>query len=149
MFNIRTKLLLAFLGMVLVPLIGTALYGNWITSRVLSERAIGSARDDVTLHAEQIAGSLDRVRGDLLYLAHLDSLQKLVAVDDPSEKADFFNLLEHAVPHQNQPPVRDQIIPGLGSSPLIIHSTVHQFANQLFSDFFYSYGRFPHHQFAF
>ena len=79
MFNqIRTKLLAAFLVVVIVPLIGTGLYGNWVTSRIISERAVESARNDVRLRAEQIAAFLNHVRGDVLYTAHLDSLSYLV-----------------------------------------------------------------------
>ncbi len=79
MFNqIRTKLLAAFLIVVIVPLIGTGLYGNWVTSRIISERAVESARNDVRLRAEQIASFLNHVRGDVLYISHLDSLQYLV-----------------------------------------------------------------------
>ncbi len=86
MFNkIRTKLVVAFLLVVLVPLVGTTLYGNWVTSRIISERAVESARNDVRLHAEQIASFLNHARGDVLYLSRLDSLQYLL---DPQVRAD-------------------------------------------------------------
>ncbi len=76
--SIQGKLFVAFLTVVLIPLIGTGLYGNWITSRIIEERVIESARSNVEQHAQQIAGFLDSVRGDVLYLAHLDSLQRLL-----------------------------------------------------------------------
>ncbi|MCP4422384.1 MAG: HAMP domain-containing protein, partial [Chloroflexi bacterium] len=76
--RIRTKLLIAFLVIVLVPLIGTGLYGNWATSKIITENALESARNDVQLHAEQMVDSLQRVHGDVLYLAHLDNLNHLV-----------------------------------------------------------------------
>ncbi|MCP4424621.1 MAG: HAMP domain-containing protein [Chloroflexi bacterium] len=76
--NIRTKLIAAFLLIVLVPLIGTGLYGNWITSRVIRERAIEAARNDVRLHAEQVVSFLNHVRGDVLYLSRLASLEQLI-----------------------------------------------------------------------
>ncbi len=86
MFNrIQTKLLAAFLIVVIVPLIGTGLYGNWVTSRIIRQREIESARNDVRLRAEQVAAFLNHVRGDVLYISHLDSLHYLVealAADD-------------------------------------------------------------------
>jgi len=93
MFNrIQTKLLAAFLAVVIVPLIGTGLYGNWVTSRVISQRALESARNDVRLRAEQMAAFLNHVRGDVLYVSHLDSLQHLteaLSVDD-AENVSFW-----------------------------------------------------------
>ncbi|MCP5100266.1 MAG: hypothetical protein GY943_32340 [Chloroflexi bacterium] len=82
--KIRTKLLVAFLIIVMVPLIGTGLYGNWITSRIITENAIETARNDVHLHAEQVVGTLNRVRGDVLYLAHIDSLRQLLDAQNNS-----------------------------------------------------------------
>ncbi|HFQ93912.1 MAG TPA: HAMP domain-containing protein [Anaerolineae bacterium] len=76
--SIRTKLVVAFLLVVLVPLIGTALYGNWITSQAISQRAVESARHNVRMHAEQFAGFLNQVRGDVLYISRMDSLQNLI-----------------------------------------------------------------------
>ncbi len=75
--TIQGKLILAMLFMVLVPLVGTGLYGNWVTSRVLRERAVEAARNDVNQHVQQISGYLDGVRRDVLYLSRLDSLQRL------------------------------------------------------------------------
>jgi len=93
MFNrIQTKLLAAFLAVVIVPLIGTGLYGNWVTSRVISQRALESARNDVRLRAEQMAAFLNHVRGDVLYVSHLDSLQHLteaLSIDD-AENVSFW-----------------------------------------------------------
>ncbi len=76
--SIRTKLVVAFLLVVLVPLIGTALYGNWITSQAISQRAVEAARHNVRMHAEQFAGFLNQVRGDVLYVSRMDSLQNLI-----------------------------------------------------------------------
>jgi hypothetical protein len=33
--NLRTRLILAFMLTVLIPLVGTSPYGNWITSQIL------------------------------------------------------------------------------------------------------------------
>ncbi len=87
MFNrIQTKLLAAFLIVVIVPLIGTGLYGNWVTSRIIRQREIESARNDVRLRAEQVAAFLNHVRGDVLYISHLYSLQYLVVALAPDDK---------------------------------------------------------------
>ncbi len=87
--NIRTKLIAAFLLIVLVPLIGTALYGNWITSRVISERVIESSRNDVRLYAGQVVSFLNHVRSDVLYLAHISSLEQLLAAQAEEDEAAF------------------------------------------------------------
>ncbi len=74
--SIRAKLTAAILVVVLLPLIGTGLYGNWITSRIIQERALEAARNDLLLHAQQIRGFLDSVQRDLVYLENLHSLQE-------------------------------------------------------------------------
>ncbi|MCP4361469.1 MAG: hypothetical protein GY796_25945, partial [Chloroflexi bacterium] len=76
--SIQAKLIGAFLFVVLVPLLSTTLYGNWITSEIIQGRVVEAARNDVRQHAQQVASFLDNIRGDILYLAHLDSLQNLV-----------------------------------------------------------------------
>jgi len=82
--SLRTKLVLAFLVTVLVPLIGTGLYGNWTTSRTLQAQALDAARADLRLRVEQIGGYLAGVREDLLFLSRLDSLATLLAADQPA-----------------------------------------------------------------
>jgi hypothetical protein len=42
--SLRARLILAFLVTVLLPLIGTGLYGNWTTSRTLEAQALENAR---------------------------------------------------------------------------------------------------------
>lgn len=82
----------------LVPLAGTSLYGNWTTSRVIRDRAIESSRNDIRLRAGQIAGFLNGVHGDILYLAHLDSTRHLAdarSVDDPVQQAEWRAELMH------------------------------------------------------
>lgn len=76
--SIRTKFILAFLVVTLVPLIGTGLYGNWITSKIISQREIVSIQSNLRQIGAQINGFLDSVKGDALYLAQLDSLQGLL-----------------------------------------------------------------------
>ena len=59
--RIRTRLVIAFLVTVLVPLIGTGLYGNWTTSRALQAKSLDNTRADL-LRAGQIEGYLQRAQ---------------------------------------------------------------------------------------
>ncbi|MBI5712473.1 MAG: HAMP domain-containing protein [Chloroflexi bacterium] len=82
--SIRTKLVLAFLPVVLLPLIGTGLYGNWTTSRTLEMQAIDAARADLMLRAREIESYLGGAREDLIFLSQLKSLGALTASDRPA-----------------------------------------------------------------
>jgi len=77
--RIQNKLLIAFLIVVLLPLIGTGLYGNWITSRVLQDSALNNAKNETTQQAEQITAFLDNAQEDILFLSELGSLRSLIA----------------------------------------------------------------------
>jgi len=77
--RIQTKLILAFLVVVLLPLHGTALYGNWVTSRVLEEVALNSTRHQLELLASNISSDLAGLGHEALYLSRLDSLANLLA----------------------------------------------------------------------
>jgi signal transduction histidine kinase len=77
--SLRARLILAFLVTVLLPLIGTGLYGNWTTSRTLEAQALDNARADLRLRARQIETYLGGVREDLLFLSRLDSLAVFLA----------------------------------------------------------------------
>ena len=81
---IRTKLILAFLITVLLPLIGTGLYGNWTTSRTLQTQALDNAQADLHLRALQIDGDLKNVRENILFLSQLATLQTLLNENSPS-----------------------------------------------------------------
>ncbi len=80
---IRTKLVLAFLVTVLLPLIGTGLYGNWITSQTLQTQALDNAQADLNSRGLQIEGYLKNVRENILFLSRLDSLQALINAHSP------------------------------------------------------------------
>jgi len=74
--SIRTKLLVAVMLVVLAPLLGTALYGNWFTGNVIKEEVIRSTHDELEQRAQQIETFLDGINSDVRYLAHLSSLHE-------------------------------------------------------------------------
>ncbi len=74
----RTRLIAAFIITVLIPLIGTSLYGNWVTSRVLQARAVEAAQADLRLRRLQMEDALRGVEQDLLFLSQMDSLTALI-----------------------------------------------------------------------
>ena len=75
--SLRSKLLVAFLLVILVPMLATAVYGYFITGRVLSEQAIKTAKQEVNLQAEHMVRSLAQAQGDALYLSRLRSLDTM------------------------------------------------------------------------
>ena len=74
--SIRTKLLVSVMLVVLVPLLGTAMYGNWFTGNVIKEEVIRSSHDELEQRAQQIETFLDGINSDVRYLAHLSSLNE-------------------------------------------------------------------------
>ena len=75
--SLRARLLAAFLLVILVPMLATAVYGYFITGRVLSEQAIKTATQEVSLQAEHMVRSLAQAQGDALYLSRLRSLDMM------------------------------------------------------------------------
>lgn len=75
--SLRSKLLAAFLLVILVPTLATAVYGYFITGRVLSDQAINTSVQEVNLQAEHIVRSLAQAQGDALYLSRLRSLDMM------------------------------------------------------------------------
>ncbi len=76
--RIQDKLLLAIVIAVLLPLIGTGLYGNWITSRILQDSAIQNAENETAQQVQHIEGLLYTAREDVRFLSRLSSVQQLV-----------------------------------------------------------------------
>jgi len=72
--TLRTRLILAFILTVFIPLVGTSLYGNWITSQVLELRAVESTQADLRLRRLQMEDTLRGVEEDLLFLSQMDSM---------------------------------------------------------------------------
>ncbi len=83
--SLRSKLLVAFLLVILVPMLATAVYGYFITGRVLSEQAIKTATQEVNLQAEHMVRSLAQAQGDALYLSRLRSLDMMRRQPENSE----------------------------------------------------------------
>lgn len=74
--SIRTKLLVAVMLVVLVPLMGTATYGNWFTGNVIKGEVIRSSHDELARRAQQIETLLHSINNDVRYLSHLNSLNE-------------------------------------------------------------------------
>lgn len=75
--SLRAKLLAAFLLVILAPMLATAVYGYFITGRVLSEQAIRTATQAVNLQAEHMVRSLAQAQGDALYLSRMRSFDTM------------------------------------------------------------------------
>ncbi len=84
--RIQIKLLVAFLVVVLLPLVGTGLYGNWITSRVLQDSALDNAKGETAQQAAQISAFLDNAKEDVLFLSELGSLASLIQARADGDK---------------------------------------------------------------
>lgn len=84
--GIRTKLIGAFLIVVLVPLVGTGLYGNWVTSRTLTQQALQAFQHDLAQRAQGIQGYLTGVSNSTLYLSSLPSLRALVKAREAGDQ---------------------------------------------------------------
>ncbi len=79
LFNsIERTYIAGILLVVLVPLLTTALYGQFLTSDILSKQAITAVQADLNQRASRIETYLTGVRDDVLYLAELDALQALL-----------------------------------------------------------------------
>lgn len=76
--NLRTRLMFAFMLTVLIPLVSTSLYGNWITSQTLQSREVEAAKADLHLRHLQIEETLKGVEENLLFLSQMNSLVALV-----------------------------------------------------------------------
>jgi signal transduction histidine kinase len=76
--RIQSKLILTFLVVVLLPLLGTGFYGNWVTSRTLERTALDAARHNLQQLAAEMSGTLAGLGNDVLTLSRLESLDALL-----------------------------------------------------------------------
>lgn len=75
--SVRVKLILVFVGLMLIAISGMALYGYYFTRTALFDQALERSRHQVHLQAESIASSLKQAGGDALYLSTLRSFEML------------------------------------------------------------------------
>ncbi len=75
--SLRVKLILAFVGLMLIAITGMALYGYFFTRTALYGQALERSSHQVHLQAESIVSSLKQAGGDALYLSVLRSLKML------------------------------------------------------------------------
>ncbi|MCZ2095679.1 MAG: histidine kinase [Anaerolineae bacterium] len=71
------KLILVFVGLILIAVTGMGLYGYFFTRTALYGQALERSGHQVHMQAESIESSLQQARGDALYLSVLRSLQML------------------------------------------------------------------------
>jgi signal transduction histidine kinase len=91
--GLRKKLIIAFLAVLLIPVVEIGFYGYFFTSRVLSQQALDGAEREVQLQAQHIVRSLAQAQGDALFLSQLRSLAKLrelMAQHAPSAEIDLW-----------------------------------------------------------
>ncbi len=86
--SIRTKVAMLTLVVVLVPLLGTTMFGQWLTSRYLQERALLRASDALARQAREVEAFLDSARQDVYYLAQLYSLRRLLQARAQNQTVD-------------------------------------------------------------
>ncbi len=75
--SLRMKLILVFVGLILIAVAGMGLYGYFFTRTALYGQVLERSSYQVHLQAESIESSLQQARGDALYLSVLRSLQML------------------------------------------------------------------------
>ena len=75
--SLRMKLILVFVGLILIAVTGMGLYGYFFTRTALYGQALERSSYQVHLQAESMVSSLQQARGDALYLSVLRSLQML------------------------------------------------------------------------
>ncbi|MBK9125802.1 MAG: HAMP domain-containing protein [Chloroflexi bacterium] len=81
--SLHAKLLISFLILTIVPLVATAIYGNFFTQRALSQQLLERSQNQVHLQSQAIVSALQQVQGDALYLANMRSLDTLRVTSEP------------------------------------------------------------------
>ncbi|MFN8447739.1 MAG: ATP-binding protein [Anaerolineae bacterium] len=91
------KLVLVFVGLILIAVTGMGLYGYFFTRTTLYGQALERSSHQVRLQAESIESSLQQARGDALYLSVLRSLQMLRSLRRDGVTDDQYDLWQHEV----------------------------------------------------
>ena len=76
--SIHSKVALMTMMVVLLPLLGTTLFGTWLTSDLLRDRALRLATENLEKQAREVRDFLDNARQDVHYLAQLYSMRQLL-----------------------------------------------------------------------
>ncbi|MAU09728.1 MAG: hypothetical protein CL607_07905 [Anaerolineaceae bacterium] len=92
--SLRSKLLILYLGLLLLPIIGVGLYGHLHLSRTLQAEAIKLETQQVLAQAVHIQETLEYARSDLFYLANIGSLNSLSSL--PRDNAAYETALQTA-----------------------------------------------------
>ncbi len=95
--SLRMKLVLVFIGLILIAITGMGLYGYLFTRTTLSEQALERSSYQVHLQAESLDSSVAQARGDALYLSVLRSLQMLRNLRRSGASADEIAVWESEV----------------------------------------------------
>ncbi len=98
LFNsLRMKLVLVFVGLILIAVTGMGLYGYLFTRTALYGQALDRSSYQVHLQADTLESSLQEARGDALYLSVLRSLQMLRKLRRDGTDADQVALWQNEV----------------------------------------------------
>ncbi len=95
--SLRVKLILAFVGLMLIAITGMALYGYFFTRTALYGQALERSSHQVHLQAESIVSSLKQAGGDALYLSVLRSLKMLRSLEHEATAKDQITVWQKEV----------------------------------------------------
>lgn len=94
--SISTKLVIAFLGVGVLPLLVYGVYSVWSMSQSLEEQALKQLQFQIDQTGQDISQFLAGVQNDLHYLKSLRSLKELAALQGPGDKLDDSVRLDRA-----------------------------------------------------
>ena len=95
--SLRMKLILVFVGLILIAMTGMGLYGYLFTRTALDGQALERSSYQVHLQADSLESSIQQAHGDALYLSVLRSLQMLRNLRRAGTAGDQVDLWQHEV----------------------------------------------------
>ncbi|MEO8392751.1 MAG: ATP-binding protein [Chloroflexota bacterium] len=95
--SLRVKLILVFVGLILIAVTGMGLYGYLFTRTILYGQVLDRSSYQVHLQAESLESSLQQAKGDALYLSVLRSLQMLRKLRHDAAPAEQIDLWQNEV----------------------------------------------------
>ncbi|NPA06731.1 MAG: HAMP domain-containing protein [Chloroflexi bacterium] len=93
--TLQAKVAWLTLGVMLLPLVITTLFGGWLTARMLREQLLARAIEDAEEQAFALNTFLNQVRREVLYLTQLRSLQGLLAALEQGDEEALQREREH------------------------------------------------------